>query len=80
MTQKHLISLGFGGTCRNSSLLLLSAGAVEYVDYRGVRPRPNKSPGYNTKQSDGEASVLERLGIWNIPLTPLFPGSLFPGR
>ena len=36
---------------------------------RGVRPPlPNKCPGYDTKQSDGEASVLLELrGMWSTP-------------
>ena len=35
-----------------------SVGAVEYSDCFSVgrQDSPNKSPGYNTKQSDGEAS------------------------
>ena len=31
------------------------------VFFRGVRPRPNESPGYDTKQSDDEVPVLLEL-------------------
>ena len=36
-------------------------------------------PGYDTKLSDGEVPVLKFWGMWNIPLLPLFPGSLWHG-
>ena len=42
-----------------------SSGAVEYTDCisaEGVRSSPNKCPGYDTKQSDGEAPVILELG------------------
>ena len=52
---------------------------------RGVRPR-NEFPGYDTKQSDGEAPViLELWGMWNtasmllLPV-PLRPRVLIPDR
>ena len=38
------------------------------------------SPGYDTKQSDGEVPVM--LGLWGIrstPSLPLLPGPLWPG-
>ena len=44
----------------------------------GVRP-PDNSPRYDTKQSDGEASVM--LGFWgmqSIPSLPSLPGPLWP--
>ena len=45
----------------------------------GVR-LPHKCPGYDTKQSDGEASVmLELWGMWNTPSLPSLPGPLWPG-
>ena len=37
--------------------------------YRGVRPLLNKCLGYDTKQSDGEASVM--LELWRMQSTPL---------
>ena len=40
-----------------------SAGAVEYTNYifaEGL-DSPNKCPGYDTKQSDGEAPVMQEL-------------------
>ena len=47
---------------------------------RGVRPPPNKCPGYDTKQSDGEVpAVLELWGMWSTPSWPLLPGPLWPG-
>ena len=46
---------------------------------RVVRP-PNKCPGYDTKQSDGEVPViLELWGMWSTPLLPSLPGLLCPG-
>ena len=40
----------------------------------------NESPGYNTKQSDGEASVtLELWGMRSTPSLPSFPGPLYSG-
>ena len=41
---------------------------------------PNESPGYDTKQSDGEVPVM--LGLWGIrstQLLPSLPGPLWPG-
>ena len=39
-----------------------------------------KCPGYDTKQSDGEAPVmLELWGIRSTPLLPSLPGPLCPG-
>ena len=61
-------------------LFVLSAGAVEYTDCRGLRTPPNKYPGYGTKQSDGEISVM--LGLWGMrstPSLPLFLGPLWSG-
>ena len=41
---------------------------------------PNECPGYDTKQSDGEAPVmLELWGMWSIPLLPSLPSPLWPG-
>ena len=46
---------------------------------RGVR-LPYECPGYNTKQSDGEASVmLELLKMQSTTLLPSLPGPLEPG-
>ena len=39
------------------------------------KPRPNKCPGYDSKQSDSEVSVM--LGLWGMQSTsslPLLPG------
>ena len=52
-----------------------SAGAVAYTDCH-----PAECPGYDTKQSDGEVSVM--LGPWEMrstPSLPLLPGPLWPG-
>ena len=45
---------------------------------RGVRPSPlNECPGYDTKQSDGEALVmLELWRMWSTPSLPPLPGPL----
>ena len=46
---------------------------------RGVKSTTNECPDYDTKQSDGEVSVM--LAFWGIqstPLLPLLPGSLWP--
>ena len=47
----------------------------------GVRPPPtNECPGYDTKQSDGEAPVRqELLGMWSTPSLPLLSDPLWPG-
>ena len=40
----------------------------------------NECPGYDTKQSDGEASVkLELWGMQSTPLLASLPGPLWPG-
>ena len=48
---------------------------------RGIRLPPlHKCPGYDTKQSDSEASVmLEVWRMWSTPSLPLLPGPLWPG-
>ncbi len=41
---------------------------------------PNVYPGYDTKQSDGEAPVMMELGgMRHSPLLPPLPGSFWPG-
>ena len=51
------------------------AGAIEYTDCIFS----NKCPWYDTKQSDGEASVmLELWGMQSTPSLPLLSGSLSP--
>ena len=41
---------------------------------------PNKCPGYDTKQSDGEAPVmLELRRMWSTPSLPSLSGPLWPG-
>ena len=46
---------------------------------RGVRPLPNECLEYDTKQSDGEASVmLELWGMQSTPSVPSLPGPLWP--
>ena len=51
------------------------AGAKEFTDWVS----DNVCPGYDIKQSDGEAPVLELLGMRSTPSLPLLPGSLWPG-
>ena len=63
-----LSPVGWG--CRIHRLLLC----------RGVRPPPKECPGYDTKQSNGEALVM--LGLWGMGSTPSLPsppGPLGPG-
>ena len=58
------------------------AGAVEYTDCNSEDKddSSNKCPGYDTKQSDGEASVmLELWGSQNTPSRPSLPGLLGAG-
>ena len=44
---------------------------------RGVRPHSNVCPGYDTEQSDSEASViLELRGMQSTPSLPSLPGPL----
>ena len=55
----------------------VDCGAVEYTD--SVRLHPNKYPGYDTKQYDGEASVM--LELWemqSISLLPSLPARIWP--
>ena len=40
----------------------------------GLRSLANDCPEYDTRQSDGEASVLELWGIWSTSSLPLLPG------
>ena len=59
-----------------------SARAIEYTDCisaEGLDPI-NKCPGYDTKQTDGEA--LEMLELWRMqstPSLPSLPGPLWLG-
>ena len=47
--------------------------------YRGLR-HTYECPGYDTKESDGEASgLLELWGMWSTLLLPLLPVPLWPG-
>ena len=39
----------------------------------------NECPGYKTKQSDGDAPVMDVWGIWITSLLLLLPGKLGPG-
>ena len=42
----------------------------------GEDPTSNEYPGYGTKPSDGEDSVLELWGMWSTPSLLLLPGPL----
>ena len=59
------------------------AGVEEYTDCTSaerVTPTSNESPGYDTKQSDGESPVMLGLwGMWSTPSLPLLPGPLWVG-
>ena len=72
------IAVYFGDATPFSLTISQSAGAVEYTNCNCKTP--NKCPGYETKQSDGEVPVM--LGLWGIrstPSLPLLPGPLCPG-
>ena len=59
-----------------------SAGAVEYTDCISAEGlnSTNECPRYDTKQFDGEASViLELWGMQSTFLLLLLPGQLWPG-
>ena len=56
-----------------------SARAAEYTDCISVEgyDSPNECPGYNTKQSDGEAPVMVEIwGMRGTALLPSLPGLL----
>ena len=65
-----------------------SAGAAEYIDCFSAEEQdsPNVSPGYDTKQSNYEASVM--LALWGMQCTlslpslpvPLWSGVVAPDR
>ena len=59
-----------------------SAGAIEYTDCitaEGLNSS-KECPGYDMKQSNGEAPVMLELWVMrSTPLLPSLPGSLWPG-
>ena len=61
--------------------LAQSAKAVEYTDCISAEEYTlNECPGYDTKKSDGEASVmLELCGMRNPSTLPSLPGPLLSG-
>ena len=72
-TKVTIIPIIIGGPvgwgCRIHRLLLC----------RGASPPPNDYPGYDTKQSDGEVTVMLKLwGMRSTPSLPLLPGPLWP--
>ena len=59
--------------------LAQSAGDAEYTDCISADPI-NKCPGYDIKQSDDEASVMQELWrIWSTLSLLLLPVPLWPG-
>ena len=59
-----------------------STGAVEYTNCISAErwDFPNECPVYDTKQSDGEASVMLKLwGMLSTLSLPSIPRSLWPG-
>ena len=64
----------------DSKVRAKSAGAVEYTDWISAKRQnanPHECPGYDSKQSDGEALLmLELWGMWSTPALLLFPGPL----
>ena len=54
---------------------------AEYTNFISAEgyDSPNVCPGYNRRQSDGEAPVmLELWGMWSTPLLPSLPDPLWP--
>ena len=63
----------------SKKLVAQSAGAVEYTNYRGVRPLTPTSV-LDMTLSDGEVPVmLELWGMWSTPSLPSLPGPLWAG-
>ena len=54
------------------------AGVEECTDCKTPLPA-NECPGYDIKQSDGQAPAEEIWGLWRTPSLPLHPGPLWPG-
>ena len=92
ITSRRLINCDPGWRCLDVDgislwILVFSWGQlariVEYTDapLQGSKTPPNKCPGYDTKQSDGEASImLELLGMQSTPFIAiaLWPGMVAP--
>ena len=53
---------------------LTPAKSIGVVEYREERPPSNECPGYDTKSSDDEASVLELWGMGSTSSLTLLPG------
>ena len=56
-------------------------GAVDYADciFAEAKEPSNECPGYDTKQSDDEASVLKLWGMGSTSSLPLLSVLLWPG-
>ena len=57
-------------------LMVLSDGAVQYADCISAEgwDYPDKCPWYDSKQSDGEASVMQEFGgMWSSPFIYIAP-------
>ena len=69
---------GISGTFHSLFMVTQSVGAVEYTDciYAEGQDSPNECPGYETKQSDGEAPVV--LERWRMRSTLLLPSLSVP--
>ena len=59
------------------SSVIQSVEAVEYINFISAEVCDN-CPGYDSKQSDGEAPVLELSKIWSTSLVLLLPSQLGP--
>ena len=58
----------------------ISVQAARHDDDDDDEDSPNVCPGYDTKQSDAEASImLEFWGMQSTPSLPSLPGPLWPG-
>ena len=67
------------GSNSNKGVFLILLGpvgsAAEYTDCF-AEDSPNKCPGYDTKQSDGED--LAMMGLWRMRIVPSLPSFLYP--
>ena len=74
--------LGLPDFAWSPRLLQSECGAIEYTNCISAYgyDSPNECPGYDNQQSDGEASVMQKL--WEMQSTPLLlspPGPLWSG-
>ena len=74
------VPLDDNNICNPNSTLAQLAGAVKDTAslQRGKNPAPNEYPGYESKQSDSEATGMQSTS--SLPLLPGPPGVVAPDR